>query len=161
MDLGLQNQIALVTGASRGLGRDIVTALAAQGCRLVLVARGQEALEETAHALRQTGASVLSFACDLTITADIERAVSLALTHHDHIDILIHNAGGAAGQDIFDTTDHAWNEALALNVTALSHLARLLVPGMREAGGGRILAISSIFGRESGGRMPHQDWLRG
>jgi 3-oxoacyl-[acyl-carrier protein] reductase len=97
---------------------------------------------------------VLSFTCDLTIAADIERTVSLALTHHHHIDILIHNAGGAAGQDIFDTTDQAWHEALALNVTALSHLARLLVPGMREAGGGRILALSSIFGRESGGRMP-------
>jgi 3-oxoacyl-[acyl-carrier protein] reductase len=148
-------KIALITGASRGLGRVIATRFSAEGCRLVLVARTRDALETTAAELRSVGKDVLALTADLTTPADIERLTQEALTHCGHIDILVHNAGGAQGQNIFDTTEEDWHQALSLNVTALSHLARLLVPGMREAGWGRIIAISSIFGRESGGRVAY------
>lgn len=155
MDLGLSGKIALVTGASRGIGKAIALALIDEGCRLALVARGRPTLEDTASELRSRNGEVLALAADLTITGEIEQVVQQTLATYGQIDILVHNAGGAAGSDIFDTDDQDWHNALALNVLALSHLARLVVPGMRQHGGGRIIAISSIFGRETGGRTAY------
>lgn len=155
MELGLHHKHALIIGASRGLGRAIAQALAAEGCRLAIAARGQEALEGTARALRQAGAEVLALPADVTARADLEHLVEETLRCYGKIDILIHNAGGARGQNIFDTSEEDWQEALALNVTALATLAQLIVPSMRKQRWGRIIAISSIFGRESGGRMAY------
>jgi len=155
MDLGLHRKSALITGASRGLGLAIAQALAAEGCRLTIAARGQEALAEAAQALRQTGAEILALPADVTVRADLVHLVEESLRYYGEIDILVHNAGGAKGQDVFDTSEEDWQEALALNVTALATLAQLVVPSMREQREGRIIAISSIFGRESGGRMAY------
>src|SRR5260370_7162235 len=128
MDLGLQNKVAMITGTSRGVGKAIATNLAAEGCRLVIIARGREALEETAEELQRTGAEVLAIAADMTVLADIEQSVQQALAHYGHIDILVHNAGGAKGQDIFDTSCQDWHKALALNVRPLRTLPNLLLP---------------------------------
>jgi 3-oxoacyl-[acyl-carrier protein] reductase len=155
MDLGLDGKVAIVTGASRGIGKAIASVLAVEGCRLAIIARGREALAEAAEELQRTGAEALAIAADLTIPADIERAVEQVIASYGQIDILVHNAGGAKGQDIFDTSDEDWHAALALNVLALSHLARLVAPVMSQQGSGRIIAISSIFGRESGGRVAY------
>jgi 3-oxoacyl-[acyl-carrier protein] reductase len=152
MDLGLEEKVAIVTGASRGVGKAIARALGAEGCRLAIIARGRKALEETAEELRGAGAEVLTIAADLMIPQNIERSVQDVMDRYGRIDILVHNAGGARGQTIFDTSDEDWHDALALNVLALSHFARLVAPIMSRQGGGRIIAISSIFGRESGGR---------
>src|SRR5690349_19272631 len=122
MELGLQGKVALVTGASRGIGKAIASGLAAEGCRLAIIARGRETLAEAAAELRGTGAETLAITADLTITKDIERAVEQVMDAYGCIDILVHNAGGAQGQDIFDTTDADWQTGLALNVVALSHL---------------------------------------
>jgi 3-oxoacyl-[acyl-carrier protein] reductase len=155
MDFKLQDQVALVTGASRGLGKAIVFALAAEGCRLAIIARGRETLKETAEQLQLAGADVLAIPADVTVTADLERVVERTLAHYGRLDILVHNAGGAKGQDIFDTSEQDWHEALGLNVLALTTLARLVAPIMNQQGGGRIIAISSIFGRETGGRTAY------
>lgn len=155
MDLGLRGKVAVVTGASRGIGKAIAAALAAEGCRLVIIARGVQALETVAAELRDGGTEVLALPADLTVQAEIEDGVKQILARYGCLDILVHNAGGAKGQDIFDTRDEDWHAALALNVTALSHLARLVVPVMSQQGGGRIIAISSIFGREAGGRTAY------
>ncbi|MBA2288317.1 MAG: SDR family oxidoreductase [Ktedonobacteraceae bacterium] len=155
MDLGLEGKVAIVTGASRGLGRAIARGLVAEGCRLVGVARGRKALEEAADELRAEGAQVLPIAADLLVSQDIERVVQLTMQRFGRIDILVHSAGGARGQNIFDTSDEDWHDALELNVLALSHAARLVAPIMSQQGGGRIIAISSIFGRESGGRTAY------
>jgi 3-oxoacyl-[acyl-carrier protein] reductase len=155
MELGLAGKVAIVTGASRGVGKAIARALAAEGCRLSIVARGRKALEETATELWQSGAEVLPVVADLTLAESIETLVQATLTQYGRIDILIHNAGGAKGQNIFDTSDEDWQEALALNVLALSRLARQVAPIMSQQGGGRIITISSIFGREAGGRTAY------
>jgi 3-oxoacyl-[acyl-carrier protein] reductase len=155
MDLGLHEKVAIVTGASRGVGRAIARALAAEGCRLSIVARGRKALDETTAELWSNGVDVLPIVADLTLAQDIEAVVQETMKQFGHIDILVHNAGGAKGQNIFDTSDEDWQDACALNVLALSHLARLVAPLMSEQGGGRIIAISSIFGRESGGRTAY------
>ncbi|HEY6406449.1 MAG TPA: SDR family oxidoreductase [Ktedonobacteraceae bacterium] len=155
MDLGLHEKVAIVTGASRGVGRAIARALAEEGCRLSIIARGRNALDETTAELWSSGAEVLPVAADLTLAQDIEAVVQKTVKRFGQIDILVHNAGGAKGQNIFDTSDEDWQEALALNVLALSRLAKLVAPLMSEQGGGRIIAISSIFGREAGGRTAY------
>jgi 3-oxoacyl-[acyl-carrier protein] reductase len=155
MDLDLQDKVSLVTGASRGVGRAIARTLAGEGCRLAIVARGRKLLEETASELRTSGAEVLPLVADLLVARDIEAVVQATLNQFGRVDILVHNAGGAKGQNIFDTSDDDWQEALALNVLALSRLARAVAPVMSKQGGGRIIAISSIFGREAGGRTAY------
>jgi 3-oxoacyl-[acyl-carrier protein] reductase len=155
MDLGLNGKVAIVTGASRGVGKAIAFALAAEGCRLSIVARGRKALEETAGVLWSGGTETLAVVADLTVAHDIDRVVQSTLEHFGRIDILVHNAGGAKGQNIFDTSDEDWEEALALNVLALARLAKLVAPVMSQQGEGRIITISSVFGRESGGRTAY------
>ncbi|HLX39254.1 MAG TPA: SDR family oxidoreductase [Ktedonobacteraceae bacterium] len=155
MELGLQGKVALITGASRGVGRAIAFALASEGCRLALVARGRKTLEETAAELWGKDIEVLPIVADLMVAQDIEIVVQETMQQFGRIDILVHNAGGAKGQNIFDTSDEDWQDALALNVLALSRLAKLVAPGMSRQGGGRIIAISSIFGRETGGRTAY------
>jgi 3-oxoacyl-[acyl-carrier protein] reductase len=154
MDLGLNGKVAIVTGASRGVGKAIAFALAAEGCRLSIVARGRKALDETAEQL-WTGAETLAIVADLMVAQDINRIVQATMDHFGRIDILVHNAGGAKGQNIFDTSDEDWEEALALNVLALTRLVKLVAPIMSQQGEGRIITISSIFGRESGGRTAY------
>lgn len=155
MDLGLQGKVALITGASRGVGKAIAFTLANEGCRLALVARGRKTLEETAAELWSKGIEVLPIVADLMIAQDIEIVVQETMQQYGRIDILVHNAGGAKGQNIFDTSDEDWQDALALNVLALSRLVKLVAPTMSQQGGGRIIAISSIFGRETGGRTAY------
>jgi 3-oxoacyl-[acyl-carrier protein] reductase len=155
MDLGLNGKVAIVTGASRGVGRAIAHALAAEGCRLSIVARGRKALEETADDLWRSGTETLAIVADLTVAQDIDRIVQATTDRFGSIDILVHNAGGAKGQNIFDTSDEDWEEALALNVLALTRLAKLVAPIMSQQGEGRIITVSSIFGRESGGRTAY------
>ncbi|MFL5624787.1 MAG: SDR family NAD(P)-dependent oxidoreductase [Ktedonobacteraceae bacterium] len=155
MDLGLRDKVAIVTGASRGVGRAIARTLGEEGCRLAVVARGRKVLEENASELRSIDAEALPIVADLLVAQDIEAIVQTTLSQYGRIDILVHNAGGAKGQTIFDTSDEDWQEALALNVLALSRLARLVAPIMSKQGGGRIIAISSIFGREAGGRTAY------
>ena len=155
MDIGLSGKVAIITGASRGVGKAIAFALAAEGCRLAIVARGRRSLEETAAELHAGGADVLPIIADLTVMQDIDSIVQATLNQYGRIDILVHNAGGARGQNIFDTSDEDWQSALALNVMALSHFAKAVAPIMSQQGGGRIIAISSIFGRETGGRTAY------
>jgi 3-oxoacyl-[acyl-carrier protein] reductase len=155
MDLGLNGKVAIVTGASRGVGKAIALALAAEGCHLSIVARGRKALEETADKLWSSGTETLAIVADLTVAHDIDRIVQSTMDHFGRIDLLVHNAGGAKGQNIFDTSDEDWEEALALNVLALTRLAKLVAPIMSQQGEGRIITVSSIFGRESGGRTAY------
>ncbi len=155
MDLGLQGKVAIVTGASHGVGRAIASVLASEGCRLSIVARGRKALDETVAELWHSGREIVPIVADLTVAQDIEAVVQVTMQHFGQIDILVHNAGGAKGQNIFDTSDEDWEEALSLNVLALSRLAKLVAPIMSLQGGGRIIAISSIFGRETGGRTAY------
>lgn len=155
MDLQLHGKVAIVTGASRGIGKAIAATLAAEGCHLAIVARGRKALEEAAAELRDQGATVQEIVADLTQPEAGASIVETTMGHYGKIDILVHNAGGAKGQDIFDTSDQEWEDALALNILALTRLVRLVAPIMSRQGEGRIITISSIFGRESGGRTAY------
>ena len=148
MDLGLVGRSAVVTGSSRGLGRAIAEALAAEGVRVTLAARGGEALEQTAAALRASGATVHTVAADVTNAEDCARIIEEAVAAHGGLDILVNNAGGGAADDDLETR---WRRAYELNVLSALRLMDLAKPHLAASGQGAVVNISSIYGRESGG----------
>lgn len=158
MNLELNNKIALVTGSSRGLGLASAVALANEGCRVTLSARGAERLEEATREVREAcGAPDRIFAVQADVaTADGAAAVvSRTVEHFGGIDILVNNVGLARGAGLLDTTDADWYEAFDQTLLPAIRVSRAAVPHMRVRGGGVILMIASIFGRETGGRMTY------
>ncbi|HEY7125681.1 MAG TPA: SDR family NAD(P)-dependent oxidoreductase [Ktedonobacterales bacterium] len=155
MELGLRGKVALVTGASRGIGRSIANAFAQEGCHLVLAARSKDALERAAEELRAHQIQVLTVPADLTITDDCKRLVEQTIQRFGRVDVLVLNAGGAPGAGFLETSEDQWMIAVNLNLMAAVRLCRLVIPHMREHGGGSIITISSIYGRESGGRSAY------
>jgi 3-oxoacyl-[acyl-carrier protein] reductase len=152
VDLRLTDKVAIVTGSSRGIGKAIAMGLAAEGCRVTLCARDADDLERTAVELRATGAKVLAVAADVGKPEDPGRVVEETVRTFGRIDILVNNAGGARTAGPFlETGDPAWQTALDLNVMAAVRFSRLVVPEMQKVGGGVIINISSIWGRETGG----------
>lgn len=152
MDLRLTDKVAIITGSSRGIGKAIGAGFAAEGCRVSLCARDAEVLDRTAGDLRATGTKVLAVTADLTRPEDSGRVVQETVRTFGRIDILVNNAGGArAAGPFLETADPAWQAAVDLNLLAAVRLSRLVVPEMQKVGGGAILNISSIWGRETGG----------
>jgi 3-oxoacyl-[acyl-carrier protein] reductase len=152
MDLELTGNVALVAGASRGLGAAIATRLAQEGCRVVVTARGEEQLRETARELEErTGAEVHAVAADVTDPGAAQLLVGAATERFGRLDLLVGNAGGNRRKPFAETTDEDWADILNLNFQAHLRLARASIPAMREAGGGAMLFVASIFGREAGG----------
>ena len=152
MDLHLTDKVAVVTGSSRGIGKAIATGLAAESCRVTLCARDTETLERTAAELRATGATICAVAADVGRPEDPGRVIEETLRVFGRIDILVNNVGGARTAGPFlETADSAWQTAVELNVMASVRFSRLVVPEMQKVGGGAIVNISSIWGRETGG----------
>ncbi len=158
MHLHLDNHVAIVTGSSRGLGLASAIALAEEHCRVVLCARGGDALKAAEAALIARGrpaASIHSVAADVATPDGAERVVGAALDAFGRIDILVNNVAQAGGTDIVSTLDAEWQNAIDQTLFPAIRMSRLVVPHMRKQGGGVILMIASIYGREAGGRMTY------
>ncbi len=153
MNLHLADKVAIVTGSSRGLGFASARSLHAEGCRVVLCARGADALRAAAAALGSD--RVHTVVADVSTPEGAERVVSEALQTFGRVDVLVNNVGKAAGGGIDSTDDALWHEAIDQTLFPAIRLSRLVVPHMRVSGGGVILMIASIWGRESGGRMTY------
>ncbi len=144
MDLGLKGKVALVGAASRGLGRAIAVELAREGARVVICARGAEALEATRRQIAATGAEIHAVAADLSQRDGIERVASEAMTTFGRVDVLVTNAGGPPAGP-FDAHDwSAWDRAVNLTLRSAVELTRAVLPGMRERRWGRIINVTSI-----------------
>lgn len=151
MDLELEGKVAMVSGASRGIGNYIATALAREGCRLSICARSRDDLAEAGEKLAEDGADVLTVALDLSDRGAPERFARETLEHFGTVDVLVNNVGGNRRKPFEDTTDEDWEELYRLNVFQAFGLSRAVIPVMKEKGEGAIVFISSIFGREAGG----------
>lgn len=151
MDLGLEGKVAVVTGASRGIGRGIALALAAEGCHVVLCARGREALEEAAAAVAEKKVDVLALPLDLTEPDAASTLIEEAASKFGRLDVLVNNVGGNRRKPFEQTTEEDWDAILDLNVRSHFRCTRAAIPHMKKAGGGAVVFISSIFGREGGG----------
>lgn len=148
MDLGLQGRVAAVTGGSHGLGLVIARALHHEGCRVAICARNAQRLEAAAASL---GGDVFSMPADMTIPGKVEAFIEATVENFGSVDILVHNAGGGGGAGL-DAPDQEYAQALDLNALAGLRAARAAVPHMRRRGQGRVIFISSVYGREAGGR---------
>ena len=151
MDLGLKDKVAVVTGGSRGLGFYSARALAADGVRLAICARGAEGLESAAATLRQGGTEVLTVTCDIAAEDGAATLLDAVRDHYGALDILVNNVGGNRRGQFEETTDQDWLDIIELNVLAGFRASRGAIPMMRERGGGSIVFVSSVFGREKGG----------
>lgn len=145
MDFGLRGKVALVAAASQGLGRAVAEELAAEGASLVLCARREKELSEVANSITQkTGVSVLSVPADLSLTEDINRTVDKGIERFGSINILVTNTGGPPTGRFETLSRESWEQATNLLLMSVLELTRLVLPGMKEAGWGRILNITSI-----------------
>ncbi len=158
MDLELQGKVAIVTGSSRGLGLASARALAAEGCHVCISARGEDALAQAARELAAAAtapAEVLAVRADLATAEGIAAVVEATIERFGGVDVLVNNVALARGGDLLATTDAEWQEAFDHTLFPAIRASRLVVPSMRARGGGAIVIISSIFGREAGGRMTY------
>lgn len=151
MDLELGNKVAVITGSSRGIGKYIAARLAKEGCSTTICARGGGDLDETAAELEATGAAVLALQADLTDADAPRMIIEETVKRFGRLDILVNNVGGNRRKPFVETTDEDWNEILELNFTSHIRCSRAAIRPMIEEGGGAIVFISSIFGREAGG----------
>lgn len=143
MDLGLQNKVVIVTGASRGIGLATATAFAREGARVIMIARDAQMLERTADTLRKdTGAAIDALPCDVAQESETARLVETVLSRHERIDVLVNNAAGTLpmGNFLTMTTEEwmgAWTQKLQIYVT----LSRQVFPVMQRQNGGRIISV--------------------
>jgi 3-oxoacyl-[acyl-carrier protein] reductase len=158
MDLRLAGKVALISGSSKGLGLASARALVEEGAQVTICARGEEALRGAADALSRAAGrtdAVLAVQADVTTPDGAALVVEQTLRRFARLDILINNVGKAGGGDIVATPDAEWQSAIDQTLFPAIRLSRLAVPHMRQAGGGVVLMIASIWGRESGGRMTY------
>jgi 3-oxoacyl-[acyl-carrier protein] reductase len=158
MDLRLEDKIAVVTGSSRGLGLASATSLAAEGCRVCLCARGDGRLRQAAAEVAATAGSaekVLAVVADVTLAEGVQSVIDRTVAAFGGLDILVNNVGLGGGAGLLDTSDEQWREAFDHTLLPAVRASKLAVPHMQRRGGGVIVIIASIFGREAGGRMTY------
>lgn len=148
MNLGLDGRVALVTGASQGIGRSIALVLAEEGADLVLVARRRPGLDAVAAEVEALGRRAVVVPGDVTTAEGTTAIAAAALDAFGAVDILVNNAGKGSPKPLLELTADDWQASLELNLLGAVRLSMALVPQMRERGWGRIVNISSRVGRE-------------
>jgi 3-oxoacyl-[acyl-carrier protein] reductase len=146
VDLGISGKVALVTAGTRGIGLGIATALAAEGVRVAVAARTEVDVKRTAATLGGLG-----IVADVLTEDGCRRAVTETEQSLGPVDILVNNMGARAGSSWSDTGPAEFEAAFAGNVTVSVRMTQLVLPGMLLRGWGRVLVISSVWGREAGG----------
>jgi NAD(P)-dependent dehydrogenase (short-subunit alcohol dehydrogenase family) len=154
MDLGIAGRGCVVTGASRGIGRETARQLCAEGARVLLVARSQDDLAEaTAAAAKEVGKAE-ALALDVTAPDAADRILESATASFGALDVVVNNAGTARWRTLDEVPDADWQEAWDLNVMAPLRLMRAATPAMRERGWGRVVNVSSTAGKRPSAMMP-------
>jgi NAD(P)-dependent dehydrogenase (short-subunit alcohol dehydrogenase family) len=149
----IRGSVAIVTGASRGVGRAIALALAGRHANLVLVARNQDALERVAIAVRESGGEAEIVPGDIRDEATAAAAVERAQAAYGRLDTLVNNAGVESGGPVESLSLEAWRACLDTNLTAAFLFSRAAIPAMKRQGAGHILMISSGAGKQGYGNM--------
>lgn len=149
MELGIEGKAAVVCAASKGLGFAVARRLSLEGARLAICARGGEALDEAAKKIgEESGKEVFAFPCDLSESTEIEGFMEAAAKRFGRVDILVNNAGGPPPGGFEDLTPEQWRSGFDLTLMSAMHLIRLVLPGMKAGGWGRILNMVSISAKQ-------------
>ena len=150
----LKGRVAVVTGASSGLGKQISMALAKQGADLVILARRIERLEEFKIELEKEGVKVLPVKCDVTSTEDIDNACSAAVKEFGKVDILVNCAGSSKDKGVLDMDDDEWDFTIATDETSVFKMTRAFGNVMKKNNYGRIINIASMYGLVGNTEIP-------
>ena len=149
MDLGLKGKVALVAGASQGMGKASALGFAREGAKVAICARGEAALKEAAEAIRQqTGGEVLAIVADMSKSDDIKKFVNDSASHFGRVDVIVNNAGGPPPGEFMKFTDQDWHNAFNLSFMSTMRMTREAVPHMRKVGGGKVVNITSYSVKE-------------
>lgn len=160
MDLGIRGKVALVTGASKGIGRAVAEGLAAEGVRVVLSARGEGPLHEATQRIRLAGGEAFALAADVSQAEEASDLLARMEERYGAPDILVVNAGGPPAGLAAEMDDAAWAKGIELTLMSAVRLARGALPAMRARGWGRIVNITSVSVREPVERLALSNALR-
>ena len=156
MDLTLNGKVAMITGGSRGLGRQCALALGQEGCAIAICGRDGETVEKTVSELAGLGVKANGSQADVTNPGDAERFLQETTAALGPPDILVNNVGGRRGSVLFDETSmEQFLEGLEVNLISAVRMTKLALPHMQAQGWGRVINISSIYGREHGGSVDY------
>jgi NAD(P)-dependent dehydrogenase (short-subunit alcohol dehydrogenase family) len=148
LDLGLEGKIAIVTGGSEGLGRAAVERFARSGARVAACARRKDVLERAVEEVRKaTGAELLALSADVSRAPDCEAVVAATVRQFGGVDILLNNAGTSAAAAFDKVGDEAWQADFDLKVMGAVRMSRLVIPYMKQRGGGRIINVTTVGGK--------------
>ncbi len=142
----VSGRVAIVTGASGGIGAGLATMLATEGASVALAARRGDQLENVARDIRAAGGTALAVVADLTDEASLRGLVATTQSELGSVDILVNNAGHAVWKTLEETTLAEWDQTFAVNVRAAAYLSGMVLPGMQERRWGRIINIGSEAG---------------
>jgi 3-oxoacyl-[acyl-carrier protein] reductase len=144
MDLKLNNKVAIVLAASKGLGKAIAMALSAEGAKVIIGSRNEEALNKTAAEIKQlTGNDVVAIPVDVSNAVQVTAFINKAAAAFGRIDILLNNAGGPPFDKFENFDDGQWQKAFDLNLLSMARTSRLVLPHLQKTGSGRIINIIS------------------
>lgn len=156
MNLELDGKVALISGSSKGIGYHIARGLAAEGCHVVLNGRDAETLAQARKQIEALGGGhVATCLGDVTEPGTAQAFVQTAIGTFGRIDVLVNNVGGSTPKLLVEDTDEDWETAFSFNLFHAVRLSRLCIPAMTQVGGGAILNIASIAGRESGSAITY------
>ena len=150
----LKNKVAVVSGASSGLGKSMVYAFANQGANLVLLARRIEKLEEIKNDLEKMDIKVLAIKCDVTSSDDIINAASLTEKEFGRVDILVNCAGSSRDAGVLEMTDEEWDFTIATDLTSVFKMTREFANIMKKNNYGRVINIASMYGLVGNTEIP-------
>ena len=145
--MNIENKVAIVTGASKGIGKATALALAEAGAHLAISARSKKLLEETAQEIRKMGREVLTFAGDMSVEDDIRQFINATVEKFDRIDILVNNAGVGHFHKIGEMPTERWDEMFNLNIRGMFIATRETLPHLRKAGESAVVNVSSLAGK--------------
>ncbi|MBX3321582.1 MAG: SDR family oxidoreductase [Phycisphaeraceae bacterium] len=149
MDFGINGRVALVTAASKGLGRAIALELAREGCSVAICSRTKPDIEAAAHEIQsETGAAVLPLVADIGLEQECERVVNQAATHFSRLDILITNTGGPTPGTFATIAENDWYRGIELTLMNVVRLIRHARPHMAQRKWGRIVNVTSLSARQ-------------
>ena len=156
MNLGLENRVVLVTGGSRGIGKEIVERLVDEGASVAFCARQSSALKELESKIIKSGKNCLAIEADIYTTNGVKIIVEKTIEHYGKLDVLVHNAGGTLARGSFcDISDEDWIDTYNRNVITLVRLVKTAQIFLEESNQARIISISSTTAVEPGSHDPH------
>jgi len=141
------DQVVLVTGASRGIGRQVAEMVASHGAQVVLASRSEADVQACAEEISQQGGSAFAVRMDVAVVEEVKEGIDSILDHYRKIDILVNNAGVVRDNLILRMKDEEWRQVLATNLDGVYYVARAVIPSMLRQRYGRVINVTSVVGQ--------------